>query len=122
MATVTSAASPIISQWEEWMVEQESAAATKAKSSATPQKQVTATPAAPTAQQKRAADAAAREAAKVEKKIVDAEALLAAKRAVVEDPVIASDATKLHAAFEEMQAAQAAVDKLYEKWSQFEKK
>jgi ABC transport system ATP-binding/permease protein len=109
-------------QWEEWMVEQESAAATKAKSSATPQKQVTATPAAPTAQQKRAADAAAREAAKVEKKIVDAEALLAAKRAVVEDPVIASDATKLHAAFEEMQAAQAAVDKLYEKWSQFEKK
>jgi ATP-binding cassette subfamily F protein uup len=109
-------------QWEEWMVEQESAAATKAKSSATPQKQVTATPAAPTAQQKRAADAAAREAAKVEKKIVDAEALLAAKRAVVEDPVIASDATKLHAAFEEMQSAQAAVDKLYEKWSQFEKK
>ncbi len=109
-------------QWEEWMVEQENAAQTPTKSPAAPRTQPTSSPQGPTAQQKRAADAAAREAAKIEKKIVEAEAALASKRAVVEDPAIATDAAKLHTAYEEMQAAQAAVDALYEKWSQFEKK
>ena len=109
-------------QWEEWMVEQENAAQSTAKSPAAPRTQPTSSPNVPTAQQKRAADAAAREAAKIEKKIVEAEATLASKRAAVEDPAIASDAAKLHTAYDEMQAAQAAVDKLYEKWSQFEKK
>jgi ABC transport system ATP-binding/permease protein len=71
---------------------------------------------------KRAADAAAREAAKIEKKITEAETVLTAKRAVVEDPAIASDASKLHAAYDEMQKAQAAVDALYEKWAALEKK
>jgi ABC transport system ATP-binding/permease protein len=109
-------------QWEEWMVEQENAVQSTAKSPATLRTQPTPSPSAPTAQQKRAADAAAREAAKIEKRIVEAEATLASKRATVEDPAIASDAAKLHTAYDEMQAAQTAVDKLYEKWSQFEKK
>jgi hypothetical protein len=33
-----------------------------------------------------------------------------------------SDAPKLHTAYEEMQAAQTAVDTLYKRWAEFEKK
>jgi ATP-binding cassette subfamily F protein uup len=112
------------SQWEEWLVEREAEVNAPARTATT-------APAAAkkaevividAAAKKRAADAAAREAAKLEKKIADAEAVVAAKRAVVEDPAIATDAPKLHAAFEEMQKAQAAVDALYAKWAELEKK
>ena len=109
------------SQWEEWLSESDEKAAAGDAKPAAPAKKAPA-PVLDTAARKRAADAAAREAVKLEKKIAEAEAVLAAKRAVVEDPAIASDAPKLHTAYEEMQKAQAAVDSLYAKWAELEKK
>ncbi len=64
----------------------------------------------------------AREAANIEKRIADAEAALATKRVAMEDPAIVSDAPKLHAAYEAMKQAQEAVDALYARWSELEKK
>jgi ATP-binding cassette subfamily F protein uup len=111
------------SQWEEWLVEREAEASEASRTAPTAavvkKAEVIAID---SGAKKRAADSAAREAAKLEKKIADAEAVVAAKRAVVEDPAIATDASKLHAAYEEMQKAQAAVDALYAKWAELEKK
>jgi ABC transport system ATP-binding/permease protein len=105
------------SQWEVWLRDAEDRTA--------PQPPVETKKAAPTAAApppKRVSDATSREAAKIEKKIADAEAIVAAKRAALEDPAIVSDAPRLHKAYEEMQAAQAAVDSLYARWSELEKK
>jgi ABC transport system ATP-binding/permease protein len=105
------------SQWETWLGEAEDRAAPKPVVDAKKPPAV-----APATNQKRVNDAAAREAGKVEKKIADAEAILAAKRAALEDPAIVSDAPRLHTAYEEMEAAQKTVDTLYERWSEIEKK
>jgi ATP-binding cassette subfamily F protein uup len=104
------------SQWEEWLSERSDEAVETPQPDA--KKPAPAVAQAP----KKANDATAREAAKIEKKIADAEAILAAKKAALEDPGIMTDAPKLHAAYEEMQTAQAAVEKLYERWSELEKK
>jgi len=64
----------------------------------------------------------AREASNIEKRIADAEKILATKRVAMEDPAIVSDAPKLHAAYQEMKQAQEAVDRLYARWSELEKK
>ena len=47
---------------------------------------------------------------------------LEAKRAALEDPEIASDATRLHEAYAQMEAAQKAVDELYARWGELEQK
>jgi ATP-binding cassette subfamily F protein uup len=109
------------SQWEEWLGESDEKAASGGGKPAAETKKLPA-PVVDTVARKQVSDAATREAAKLEKKIAEAEAIVAAKRAVVEDPAIATDAPKLHTAYEEMQKAQAAVDALYEKWSQLEKR
>jgi ATP-binding cassette subfamily F protein uup len=105
------------SQWEEWLTEKDD----EALESSQPEAKK---PASADILQapKKANDPTAREAARIEKKIADAEAVLAAKKAALEDPAIVTDAPKLHTAYEEMQAAQAAVDTLYERWSELEKK
>jgi len=105
------------SQWEEWLTERDDEAVESSQPEAKK-------PASADILQapKKANDATAREAARIEKKIADAEAVLAAKKAALEDPAIVTDAPKLHTAYEEMQAAQAAVDTLYERWSELEKK
>ncbi len=105
------------SQWEEWLTESADRAVATVQPSGT-RPTTTFAAQAPT----KTNQARAREAAKMEKKIADAEAILAAKKAALEDPAIVTDAPKLHAAYEEMQAAQAAVDHLYERWSELEKK
>ena len=64
----------------------------------------------------------AREAANIEGRIAEAEAMLATKRVAMEDLAIVSDAPKLHAAYEEMKQAQEAVDALYARWSELERK
>ena len=48
--------------------------------------------------------------------------MLATKRVAMEDLAIVSDAPKLHAAYEEMKQAQEAVDALYARWSELERK
>ena len=64
----------------------------------------------------------AREFAAIEQRIAEAEQELAAKRAALDDPAIASDAPRLLAAEAEMVAAQQAVDELYARWAELEAK
>ena len=63
-----------------------------------------------------------REFASLEKQIAKAEQSLMARRGVLEDHEIASDASRLQVAFSEMEAAQKIVDDLYERWSALERK
>ncbi len=104
------------SQWDAWQRTK------KGKSAAAPvAEKKTAAPARETPKKKLSPNEA-RDAANIEKKIADAEATLATKRVAMDDPAIMSDAPKLHAAYEEMKKAQDAVDALYERWSELEKK
>jgi len=64
----------------------------------------------------------AREYATIEQRIADADALLQAKQAQLEDPAIASDGPRLLAAHAELEAAQDSLDKLYARWAELEKK
>jgi ATP-binding cassette subfamily F protein uup len=63
-----------------------------------------------------------RELASIEKQIAKAEQTLVARRAALEDKVIATDASRLQTAFAEMEAAQKAVDNLYQRWSELDRK
>ena len=63
-----------------------------------------------------------RELAGIEKRIAAAETILQEKRAALENPEIASDASRLHPAYVQMEAAQDALDELYARWAQLEKK
>src|SRR6266403_1346598 len=64
----------------------------------------------------------ARELAAMEKKIGEAEQELHAKRAALEDPAVTSDRIRLQDACTELEAAQRAVDHLYARWGELEKK
>jgi ATP-binding cassette subfamily F protein uup len=63
-----------------------------------------------------------REWEQMEQAILDAEEALAAARGAVDDPAIASDPVALHERWAALQAAQAAVEHLYERWAQLEQK
>jgi len=58
----------------------------------------------------------------MEPAILDAEEALAVARSAADDPAIASDPVALHQRWAALQAAQAAVDRLYERWAQLEQK
>jgi ATP-binding cassette subfamily F protein uup len=64
----------------------------------------------------------AREYTGIEQRIADAEQLLQAKRAQLEDPAIASDGPRLLSAHAEMEAAQKDRDRLYARWAELEEK
>ena len=58
----------------------------------------------------------------IEERIAQAEQLLQAKRAQLEDPAIASDGPRLLSAHAEMEAAQKDRDALYARWAELEEK
>ncbi len=64
----------------------------------------------------------AREYATIEQRVEEAEQLVQAKRAELEDPANATDASRLVAAQSDLDAAQLALDTLYERWAELEKK
>jgi ATP-binding cassette subfamily F protein uup len=64
----------------------------------------------------------ARELAAMERKIGEAEQELHAKRAALEDPAVTGDRIRLRDACTELDAAQKAVDHLYARWGELEKK
>jgi ATP-binding cassette subfamily F protein uup len=104
------------SQWDAWLL------GNAGKSSSAPLPQTKKPAPAPAAvPNKKLGVNAAREAGRMEKRITEAEAVLAGRRAALEDPAIASDAPRLHSAYAEMEAAQSAVDALYARWSELEK-
>jgi ATP-binding cassette subfamily F protein uup len=104
------------SQWDAWL------RGNAGKNSSAPLPQTKKPAPAPAAvPNKKPSVNAAREAVRMEKRITEAEAVLAARSAALEDPAIASDAPRLHTAYAEMEAAQSAVDALYARWSELEK-
>jgi ATP-binding cassette subfamily F protein uup len=105
-------------QWEAWQAQRsKSDAATAESISQTP---VDSRSAAPT--KKKLSYLEAREYASIEQRVEEAEQLVQAKRAELEDPVNAMDAPRLVSAQAALDAAQRALDALYERWAELEKK
>src|SRR5713226_8127016 len=102
-------------QWEAWQAQR-----TKSEKTATAPSQNGATPAAPT--KKKLSYLEAREYAIIEQRVEEAEQLVQAKRAELEDPANATDASHLVNAQAALDAAQHALDNLYTRWAELEKK
>ena len=64
----------------------------------------------------------AREYSSIEERIAQAEALRDEKRAALEDPAIASDASRLVSAHAELEKAQEDLDAMYSRWAELESK
>jgi len=64
----------------------------------------------------------AREYAVIEQRVEEAEQLVQAKRAELEDPANAMDAPRLVSAQAALDAVQQALDALYARWAELEKK
>jgi ABC transport system ATP-binding/permease protein len=103
------------SQWEAWQAERLESAQTSARGSVQP------TTEAPSSK-KKLSYLEAREYATIEQRVADAEKVLEAKHAAAEDPAIATDATRLMNAHAELEQAQTAVNELYARWAELEKK
>ena len=105
------------SQWESWQEERKQREKASARLSAR------ATSTGPLARtKKKLSYMDEREYATIEQRLADAEELLKAKRAELEDPAIASDGPRLLTAHAEMEAAQKALEALYSRWSDLEEK
>jgi len=105
------------SQWESWQEERKQREKASARLSAR------ATSTGPLARtKKKLSYMDEREYATIEQRLADAEELLKAKRAQLEDPAIASDGPRLLTAHAEMEAAQKALEALYSRWSDLEEK
>jgi ATP-binding cassette subfamily F protein uup len=63
-----------------------------------------------------------REFETIETRISEAEQVLRAKTAAMDDPLILRDPQRLQTAVKEMEEAQQAVDRLYERWAELEAK
>jgi ATP-binding cassette subfamily F protein uup len=63
-----------------------------------------------------------REYETIEQRIADAEQLLEAKRAALEDPAVMRDGRLLEQTYREMEAAREAADALYARWAELEGK
>jgi ATP-binding cassette subfamily F protein uup len=107
-------------QWEAWQAQRSKSDA--ATASATAQTPTGSTPAAPTTTRKKLSYLEAREYATIEQRVEEAEQLVQAKRAELEDPDNAMDAPRLVSAQAALDAAQHALDALYARWAELEKK
>ncbi len=105
-------------QWEAWQAQ--STKADDATAAATSKTRPASTMA-PTAK-KKLSYLEAREYSTIEQRVEEAEQLVRAKRAELEDPTNATDAPRLVAAQAALDAAQGALDALYARWAELEKK
>ena len=103
-------------QWEAWQARRSKSDAATASGSQT----VASTSATPI--KKKLSYLEAREYATIEQRVEEAEQLVQAKRAELEDPANATDAARLVSAQAELEVAQAALDELYGRWADLEKK
>jgi ABC transport system ATP-binding/permease protein len=104
-------------QWETWQTERKQG---QASPRGTSRSAGTTKPA--STSKKKLSYLEAREYDEIEHRVADAEILLEAKRAQLEDPAIASDGPRLMGAQTELEAAQDKVDALYARWAELEKK
>ena len=103
------------SQWEQARSERSKPVASKTP--AAEQKQTTPAPA-----RKKLSYMEAREYDAIEEKIHEAESALAVHQAALQNPEVMRDPQQLQEAYAAMQAAQADVDRLYERWAELEAK
>jgi ATP-binding cassette subfamily F protein uup len=101
-------------QWEAWQVQRSKPDVAAAQPSAS---SASAAPA-----RKKLSYLEAREYATIEQRVEEAEQLVHAKRAELEDPANAMDAPRLVSAQAAMDAAQETLDALYARWAELEKK
>jgi ABC transport system ATP-binding/permease protein len=104
------------SQWESWQTDRKRS---KPKSSATP---VANTKTVPAASKKKLSYLDSREFSTIEGRITEAERVLAASRALLEDPHVTRDPERLANAYREMEQAQSVLDALYARWVELEEK
>jgi len=103
------------SQWESWQQDREQAGKSPARETERAAK--SATPV-----KKKLSYLEAREFVGIEQRLADAEQLVQTKRAQLEDPTIASDASRLVTAQVEMEAAQKNLEIIYARWVELEEK
>ncbi|MGB0124525.1 MAG: ABC-F family ATP-binding cassette domain-containing protein [Silvibacterium sp.] len=103
-------------QWEAWLEEREPSK----KQTREPEKIVATAPQSST--KKRLSYLEAREWATLEHRIAEAEDALNKARAAVEDPAVATNATRLQAALAEAETTQQTVDALFARWAELETK
>jgi ATP-binding cassette subfamily F protein uup len=109
------------SQWESWQRAQLATAASKsANGNRRPRSDGDDAPRA--AAKKKLSYTEAREFAAIEGRIHEAEQMLHAKRAALEDPVITSDRMSLQNACNQLDEAQKSVESLYARWAELEQK
>ncbi|MGA8201394.1 MAG: ATP-binding cassette domain-containing protein [Candidatus Sulfotelmatobacter sp.] len=110
-------------QWERWLDERERQARfEEAKSGERSSGRVNGGTERQGAGKKKLSYLEAREYETIEQLVADAEEVLQAKRAQLEDPGIVSNSERLIAAHAEMEEAQGKVDTLYARWAELEKK
>jgi ATP-binding cassette subfamily F protein uup len=109
------------SQWESWQRAQLAMAASKsANGNRRPRSDGDEAPRA--AAKKKLSYTEAREFAAIEGRIHEAEQMLHAKRAALEDPAVTSDRISLQNACVQLDEAQKSVDALYARWAELEQK
>ena len=108
------------SQWDAWQGTQKAASVSKLTKMTKPPQINLETPSA--SPKNKLTHNEAREFVSLEKQIARAEQSLLASRTALENHEIASDASRLQIAFAEMELAQKTVDKLYERWSELERR
>jgi ATP-binding cassette subfamily F protein uup len=103
-------------QWEQWQAQR-----TKTEAAATTAGLQTSS-SSTTSTKKKLSYLEAREYATIEQRVEEAEQLVQAKRADLEDPANATDAPRLVSAQAALEEAQEALDALYTRWAELEKK
>jgi ATP-binding cassette subfamily F protein uup len=108
------------SQWESWLEERRQKSRNNARLA--PRSTLPAESARQSPGKKKLSYLEAREYDTIEQRVADAEQILQAKRAQLEDSEIVSDGPRLVTAHAEMEEAQETVDTLYARWAELEKK
>jgi ATP-binding cassette subfamily F protein uup len=116
-------------QWEDWLEEQDKAEQggleqekQRRSDGSSPTQRSGAEPSSSAGKKKKLSYLEAREFAAIEKRVEESDARLAAARDRVEQPEIATNATALQQALEELDAAQHENDALYARWAELTEK
>ena len=107
-------------QWETWQTQRSKS--NLAITGPTSQPSAASKSAAPVAARKKLSYLEGREYSTIEQRVEEAEQFVQVKRAELEDPAHALDATRLISAQAALDAAQEALDALYTRWAELEKK
>jgi len=105
------------SQWEEWQAEQKKPESDDRRSGGNSSRNAVAS-----GGKKKLSYLEAREYSTIEERIAQAEQLRDEKRSALEDPAIASDASRLLSAHAELEKAQEDLDAMYSRWAELEAK